>query len=481
MVGLGTWCSYWADQRTDQYQLIHLGKRILDGGRMYVDAWENKPPGLAWINALGLSISGLGPWLLPGLMALVGLAAMSRAARMLLSPIAAGGTLALAAVVFTLRLYDTPSINPDCYSSLTALAAVSCWLAALSADHRGRTAWLGLLAGMLWACATLFKQTGIVGIITVTTVALLLTLANQEHNRRWLATAALSWLGFAIVAGATAGLLYRSGTLELAKEAVWDFNRGLVNLTAFSAHALWTRTCAGLSPLAAPLLLALIGLIATLRAGSAGRLSSAFACTMALWWVAEVVLALLGPSRSMRYWQGSFPPMLWLAAAGAFHLEDGFRRLPRGHRSALGIGCLTALVLLGRPLVDAHAHGVAQSQLAYAKENRERDRLRALGERIQSLVPGGDTLFVWAYDPGVYLFADRPAAGRHTYPRSADQMAEILSYLEDGKADAWLIPTNGSARFDHWCDDACHQRLDAILAARETKGSAGNYQVWTSP
>ncbi len=57
-IALGTWSSYWAYQRNDQYQLITLGQTVYDGGRLYVDAWENKPPGVAWINALGIAMSG---------------------------------------------------------------------------------------------------------------------------------------------------------------------------------------------------------------------------------------------------------------------------------------------------------------------------------------------------------------------------------------------------------------------------------------
>ena len=73
LLSLGVWASYYAIVRTDQYQLIHLGQVIWDGGRMYVDCWENKSPGIAWLNALGLFCAGgseLGAWILPGVVAL---------------------------------------------------------------------------------------------------------------------------------------------------------------------------------------------------------------------------------------------------------------------------------------------------------------------------------------------------------------------------------------------------------------------------
>src|SRR5262245_51908169 len=65
----GNWATYHAPGRNDQYQLIQLGQCIHQGGRMYADCWENKPPGVAWLNALGfLAARGnpIGPWILPG-------------------------------------------------------------------------------------------------------------------------------------------------------------------------------------------------------------------------------------------------------------------------------------------------------------------------------------------------------------------------------------------------------------------------------
>src|SRR3990172_7030054 len=147
---VGTWSSYWAEQRNDQYQLITLGQCVYSGGQLYVDYWENKPPGIAWINALGLVLSlggQLGVWVLPAAIALLCIIPLWYAVGRLLSPTAGRWTAVLASLLATLRLYDAPSINPDFYSAMFELAACSLWLSAVFASFAWRRLAFGLLAG----------------------------------------------------------------------------------------------------------------------------------------------------------------------------------------------------------------------------------------------------------------------------------------------------------------------------------------------
>ncbi len=101
-----------------------------------------------------------------------------------------------------------------------------------------------------------------------------------------------------------------------------------------------------------------------------------------------------------------------------------------------------------------------------------------MGNQVQNLVPVGKAIYVQAYDPGIYLYSSRKAASRFTYPRSAEQMREILSDLAAGKAYALLIPETGAPEFDRWCDEACHQQLDEILSGFDRKGYVGRYRAW---
>ncbi|RME36295.1 MAG: hypothetical protein D6788_11890, partial [Planctomycetota bacterium] len=164
LVSVGTWATYHAPHREDQYQLILLGQQIRDGGRMYVDAWENKPPGLAWLHAGLLTIDprhGLLPWLFPGVVTLLGLLLFGWACARTLGGAAACGATALAAVVWTLRIYDTPTIHPDFYSASLEWMGISVFLLALCAERRWRRAAGALAAGLLFAAALTVKQTAL--------------------------------------------------------------------------------------------------------------------------------------------------------------------------------------------------------------------------------------------------------------------------------------------------------------------------------
>ena len=377
---VGAWSSYWAEQRNDQYQLITLGQCVYNGGQLYVDCWENKPPGIAWINALGLVLSPggqLGVWVLPGATALLCIIPLWYAVGRLLSPTAGRRTAVLAAVLFTMRLYDTPSINPDFYSAILELAACALWLPAVFASFAGRRFAFGLLAGLLWSAATCVKQTGCVGLFAVTLVALALLAAKNIYGRRWLITALYAWFGFALGGAAVIVMLTREGTHQAAWDAVFAFNHDFLTWGALwsSLHS-WLRLQADLGPLQLPLWLALVGVVVTLSTRQAHRLSRTSVSAMVLWWLGAVVPALMGPSRSMRYWQATFPPMIFLAAVGLYHLEEAFRQLQRGYRTALVLVSATAMVLLSRPLLEHYQLGVATSYIASTQEPSERERAR---------------------------------------------------------------------------------------------------------
>jgi len=478
----GTWSSYWAEQRNDQYQLITLGQCVYNGGQIYVDCWENKPPGIAWLNALGFVLSPggqLGVWVLPATIALLCIIPLWYAVGRLLSPTAARRTAVLASLLATLRLYDAPSINPDFYSAMFELAACALWLSAVFASFAGRRFLFGILAGLLWSAATCVKQTGGTGLLAVTLVTLVLLIVKNVYGRRWMVTVLYTWFGFALGLTVVIVLLTQQGTDRAAWDAIFTFNRGFATWDAWvSSMQSWPRLHAGLEPLQLPLWLALVGIVATISTGGANRLAKASLAALVLWWIVAADLALMGPSRSMRYWQATFPPMILLAAMGLYHLEEAFRRLDKGYRTALVLVSLTAVLLLARPLIEHYRHGLASSYVAYTQEPTQRERLEDIGRQIQDLVPRGGRIYVLAYDAGIYVHADRRPACRFTYPRSSEQMNEILDELSAGKAHALLIPERPSSEFEHFCDDACHQRLTRVQDKYDPAPSIGPYRVW---
>ncbi len=481
-IAVGAWASYWAAHRNDQYQLLMLGQCVRDGGRLYLDCWENKPPGIAWINALALTVSfggQLGCWLLPPITLAVCLALFYWATERLLSPVSAATTTLLAAVVYSARPYDTPSINPDFYSSVLELGAASLFLAAAYARGLGPSIWLSSFAGLVWAAAACVKPTGGAGLLGASVVALWLLRSEGAVRGSWPGCAACAWIGFSAGWVVTLCLLLKDGVVAEAAAAMFTFNRELVGMSKLTGAARsWARAWSDLTPLALPLWLGLVGLVASLRRASVNRMSLAFSVAILIWWVLQVWMALTGPSLSMRYWQATFPPMLWLASAGVFQLENSFQRLGPGHRRPIALALMTLMVVLGRPLFDAYVSGVSESYVAFSNPPTERERLAALGESIAKAVPQGETIFVWAYDAGVYVHANRLPASRFTYPRSDEQMEQILQDLARNKPFALLMPQDDSPEFEAWCDVVEYKARDDLLLGYELGFSSGGYQVW---
>lgn len=482
LLAVGTWSSYWAENRNDQYQLITLGQCVYDGGQLYIDCWENKPPGIAWINALGLILSPggqLGVWLLPAATSLLCIIPLWYVVGRLHSPTAARRTAVLAAVLATMRLYDAPSINPDFYSAMFEMVAGALWLAAVFEGFAGRRFVFGILAGLIWSAATCVKQTGCTGLLAVTVVTLVLILTRTTKGRQWLVTAIYAWLGFALGCAAVVVILTKQGTDQAAWGAIFTFNRDILTWDAWlRSLQSWQRLREGLLPLQLPLWLALLGIVVTLSIGGAKRMAQASLAALGLWWLVAADLALMGPSQSMRYWHATFPPMILLAAMGLNRLEEAYRRLDKGYRAALVLVALTAIVLLGRPLAEHYKHGLAESYVAYSRETTQRQDLTDFGGQIQALVPKGERIYVLAYDAGVYVHADRRPACRFTYPRSPEQMNEILSELAAKKAHAVMIPDHPASQFEQFCDGACHERLTQMLEDYEPGQSIGSYKVW---
>ncbi len=485
-LGIGSWASYHAPLRNDQYQLIQLGESVYHGGRMYMDCWENKPPGIAWINALGLVLTSgdpLGPWLLPMATAAAALAALWMAARRLLTIRSARRVVLIAALTMSLRVYDAPSINPDFYASVIELAAIAVWLFGfrrVGGDvPKSRVATVSAMcAGLLWSGATTCKQVGCIGLVAVTIIGLALVGIRHYGAGRWIRNVLPAWVGFAIGIGVVASVLAWQGTLGEAWSAVISFNFGFVDWKALAGEIGGGRIRADLAPLAPFLWLALLGFVATLHAGRAGELTRASVIAILLWWLGAAAFAVQGPSRSMRYWQATFAPMIWLTGTGVLHIQDAQERLNRTQRLTFILVAVTALVVLMRPMLYEIRVGLASSYAENTEHPNEREKLIQIGRQIQRLVSPDERIYVWGYHAGLYVYGDRRAASRFTYPRSTAQMEEILADLEGGGARAFLIPRRRSAEFSQFCDTTCHERLNHILLRYQSTGSIGPYDAW---
>ncbi len=165
--------------RRDSGVFLYAGARLLDGYLPYKDVWDNKPPIIYFINALGLSIfngSRWGIWLLEFttllLAALLGL----RLLRNIFGSRPAVMALCLGALGFV-----TLTSGGNYATEYTILLQFACFALIYESERRGNYSWRGYLIGLLTGIAFLTKQNTIgIGIA----VALYLTI-SRVRNRHW--------------------------------------------------------------------------------------------------------------------------------------------------------------------------------------------------------------------------------------------------------------------------------------------------------
>ena len=87
-----------------------------------------------------------------------------------------------------------------------------------------------------------------------------------------------------------------------------------------------------------------------------------------------------------------------------------------------------------------YKYGLAETYLNYSDGDPERAALRAIAAEIRVVLPEREPIFVLHYDPGIYMYAERPCAGRFTYPRTAEQAEEMVGVLEAGAAGTIIRP-----------------------------------------
>lgn len=479
LLAAGTWAAYAANLRNDQYQLIHLGQCVHEGRRLYLDCWENKPPGMAWINAAGLALGGgrlTGVWLLPGIVGAACLGVFWNVLRRSFGPVTAASAMILAALVAGLRLYDGASIHPDYYSSMLELAACSFFFSSLQNASIFRRMGFGLFAGIVWTAATTVKQTGCTGLIAMsaaTGVALLMA----SDRRRWLVSSGCAWIAFLAGSAVVVDVLHRKGLWPATWDALFTFNRSLWDASTLSGILRsWPRVHAALSPLQLPLWLGLIGMIAAWASVQARYALWAGGCVF--WWAGAAAFALIGPSLTMRYWQATWPPMFWLAAMGIDALGGIIGRAGNRERVTASVVAATVLLLLGLPLVEHYKYGLATAYLDASGHPTERERLETAGARIAAIVPPGESIYVWAYRPALYVLSSRRNACRFTYPKSMEQLREITAKLSSEPPYALLIPIKGSPEFDRWCDEACQEQRRAVLTSFAPADPIDEFEVW---
>ncbi|MCP4250529.1 MAG: hypothetical protein GY778_26090 [bacterium] len=469
--------------RADEYDawlFAYYGKQLLGGRLLYGQLWDNKPPGIFWVNAVALWLSGGS---LAGPIAFCAAAVTAAAALFLavarrLYGLTAAGLATVLAVVFLYQQYFHVGCNrPSTFFVVTELAAFGLYVRAAT-----RTGWHWRTLAVAGFCAGLgfwFKQSALAVAVAVGVHQVGLAIARVNPagvTMRRLALFGAGWILALVLMGLGILLTADAGW---AWHAIVGFNREYFGVAGGSGlWPQWFGSREQVEVLALPLLLAVATLVqAAARRwhrppGTTGPSDSTvptpgerpplLLLLLWAWLLAGVYLSLVGPHRRLHYFGIALPPLCMLAAHGVHLLLAAGRDKPATYPPYYAI---LAIVWFGYMLIPPLDNQVRA--LNFHTYNRYEDpdpdltQRQATARAIAAHSDPQDPLFIWRYDPELYWRADRPSAIRYIATEKVFQLGaagqplldEIIELLLRDPPRVMLIGSRNLERIESPRDD----------------------------
>lgn len=447
--------AYYRVDLLDDQLFAFFGWRLLEGDRLYIDIWDNKPPGIFWINALALAAGG-GSYLAVVLFAAAAVVAAHVAFYLAASAAYSRGAAALATMLLAVYLthghYSGGSNRTETYVAALELAAIAIYTRAFARPTAA--AWLA--AGACCGLAFCFKQVGLAAFGAIVLHQVLIAVEGAVAWRLVAPRLLLLATGLAAAAGAAAGALALRGELAGAIDAAFLYNRvyfanhstrlpfSFANAELLRRHVLDILTL--------PLLLAAAALLHAVlwRLRPAGRpapLDEALrpargACPSPLllfipWLLAAAYGALLGPHGFLHYVTPLIAP---LALVGAYLLH-----VLMAEASLLGALQRRASVCLAfvAAVYFAWHAGALQFEkvstvFVHRIERGERTVEERTAQAVASLTEPGDRIHCFGFMPAVYRLSGRAHASRYATSEKithAGRQPEARAIAETIEAD----------------------------------------------
>lgn len=434
---------HWRPNVADDHLFAWHGWCIGQGARPYLDVWDNKPPGIWWVNAAAFDLAGDGvlaeivacaPAVALALLALAGVA------RALFDP-----SLALVAAVFGGIWLLHPALEfggnrTETFVVASELAAAG---ALLHGWRTGRSGWF-LGAGLAAGAAPVFKQSG-VGFAAAAIVTLCWTALRGRPAERPPRGALVRFAaGLACGPGCAALALAVPGALGEAWHAVVTFNQAYFAVQ----DATWFRLGAALR-VYTPLISQLTGLTVAAAVGVAclvtrpppGAPAEATArrtrgMLLLLWFAIAAYLACVGPGRRGHHFLPAVPPLVLLACVPLQRLVAPVGVLAAMmRRSGIIIVLLLYAVITGGALSAAvreldRAWGAKAS--VFSLDWRAPPAHEAQAAEIRRRSAPDATLYVWGWSPGTYRFAYRRCPSRFATLEKLGQVGEHAAFIRAG-------------------------------------------------
>ena len=465
------------EQRRDSGIFAYTGKIIRDGGLPYVDAWDNKLPGVYFINALAFLVFGTSRWAL-WLAENLTIFAAGMALFWLLRQVYGERSEAWIGPVILISLTRHPTLVSDInFTEPYALLPQVLVLAAGYQFLRQPRSYWGFVMGFAAGAAFLIKQTTVGGALMFIPAVLISRHVVLGTRQRW------HWLGTIILGGlCSLGLvtiyLLVNGILDDALAASFvaanTFHEWVSEGSVWIGRTVittWTASLAPvvLLPLSPFLVLGMRVAWRSLRQRSATVDRKAMTdITLRVWvmltFFADMVLVNV-TNRGYAHYYITMIPAIALLTTMSLPEVVRYMTISTGRRRKLwaGLRVYLAALLLGVPMVTTLVR-VALSKTSLSGLERQQQVVSYVEERTDE----SDTVLVWGVNTVVNFLANRrsPTQFNYGYPLvmpgelSEEYILEMVRDLERNKptiiVDSTMIdgdrvpPLDPALRVEWW-------------------------------
>ncbi|TWT42037.1 hypothetical protein RAS1_31640 [Phycisphaerae bacterium RAS1] len=426
---------HWGENPSDSYLFGYSGWQILHGARPYADVWDNKPPGIWWLAAGAMALTGesrFGEIAVSAAALTVTLAALVAIARSLYGRAVTLPAVLIGAALLTHLRYECGAFRTETFVTACECALVAAYLR----WRRGNgTAWL-VLAGLAAGGGPWFKQSGVAAAAACGMHLLWLSVRGQA---RWRDAGI-----FAAAAGlpslCAVGVLTCQGVLGEWWYAVVEFNRlyfEVRDAAWMPSLRMWRFFEQPLTPLAGVGLLALAGAVLhvlRVRACSDHADSSQSGggrpkdfIVVPLWLVLSVYLILVSGGVLAYHLAPLLPPLALLALSAVGRLAGGgslARAIVRRPSAAIVVALLAGIC------INVYSDSLSFARKAWSTKTHwyspgwaQPPEFVEQAEVIRSMTTASDTIYVWGWDPGLYRFTLRRCCSRHATLEKVSQIA----------------------------------------------------------
>jgi 4-amino-4-deoxy-L-arabinose transferase-like glycosyltransferase len=346
-------------QGRDSGIFAYTGQVILEGGLPYVDAWDNKPPGVYYINALAFLVMGSNRWALWSIELLFNALTAGLLLALLLRITGKLKPAVAGTAIFVLLMRHPAFVGDgnftESYALLPQVAGLATGYHFLTRPNARSAFWFGA-AGAL---AFLIKPTTI-GITVAFVPALILTRHPMLWRREVYGWLTMMLLGGLAVLGAVSAYLLAEGIFEEAYRAVIISPAKLHNWISRERVAPWQtvittlRRGEGFHFTLLPLLpFALIGV--TIGILARGRLETRHARRSLFFWTGlafmlDLAMANLSNRGYYHYYQTPLPAGLLLGIMLVITSDGRMRRRAWIYLSIIGVAA--SIAILGKIIIS---------------------------------------------------------------------------------------------------------------------------------